>query len=466
MIKYFNDTLKLLRTKLYCEFEEKFKVSFGEQIKHTTYNIELDFRTFDPLNYYRSIQPLMVEKGKPKSLSETGQGMRNLILMALFRTYAEVFKDNAIIAIEEPEIYLHPHAQRSLATLFNELAKRGKQIFYSSHSGNFIAIEHFDRICLVEQCLDSSGQLCTQLRQVYVEDLLENRQKLHPDISMNPISIRERYSNICGLEHNEALFAKKIVLVEGETEEYSLPIYALKLGYDFDTNGVSIVNAHGKHNLDQFYQLYTAFGIPVYLIFDNDRGGKKNDSEQNVVLLRMLGKPECLVPEAVIEDKFAIIEGNFERAMREYLESIEPGKYKWLENEAKKQLGEKVGKGLMARFMAQKLTNTNKLEDQKHVGMDFLEFVESKKPITAASLKKADRIFLENSVVKIEFHKSSIHSDHISRKEALENLMKLAEEFLVEEISGVEVTFSNIPSFIRDIIRAIKMLENSERSSV
>ena len=54
--------------------------------------------------------------------------MRNLIVLALFRAYAKAFRGNAIFAIEEPEIFLHPHAQRSLATLFEELARAGNQV--------------------------------------------------------------------------------------------------------------------------------------------------------------------------------------------------------------------------------------------------------------------------------------------------------------------------------------------------
>lgn len=71
--------------------------------------------------------------------------------MALFRAYAQAFRGNAVIAIEEPEIYLHPHAQRSLATLFEDLAAKGSQIFYSTHSATFIDVARSDRVVLVER---------------------------------------------------------------------------------------------------------------------------------------------------------------------------------------------------------------------------------------------------------------------------------------------------------------------------
>ncbi len=359
----FDQALQLLKTERYSEFEQTFSRSFSEQIRRTTYQVALEFKTFDPLNYYRSIQPLLSEAGDLKHPIQAGQGMRNLILLALFRTYAKVFRDDAIIAIEEPEIYLHPHAQRSLATLFDELAQRGNQIFYSTHSGNFVDIERFDRICLVEKRPNAQGYLSTQVRQVSVDQLLERRQRLHPAVQISERGLRERYHNICALEHNEAFFARKIVLVEGETEEGSLPIFARALGYDLDAQGISIVNAHGKNNLDQLYQLYTAFGIPTFLIFDNDRGGQNSDLAANRVLLRLLEEPEIDVPDATVTSRYAILEGNFEKEMESSLKAVSPGRYQSLKNEALQEMGKNAGKGLIARYIAQKLVGENLVPD-------------------------------------------------------------------------------------------------------
>lgn len=350
----FEQAEEVLRTNLFRSFEDTLKEGFGEQLSRTSHDIGMEFRAFEPANYYRSMRPVLIEDGVRKSPGDVGQGMRNLVVLSLFRAYAKVFRGDAIIAVEEPETYLHPHAQRSLAAIFNELAEQGNQIFYSTHSGNFVDVSHFDRICLVERCPDPYGQPCTVVRQVSAEELLSNRQELYPDTRMSVTGLRERYRNIYGLEHNEAFFARKIVVVEGATEEYSLPIYARHLGYDFDANGVSVVNARGKASLDAFYQLYTAFGIPTYLVFDNDRDGSRAELQSNARLLKMLGETEVLEPEGVVCDGFAIIEGNYEDAMRCYLNEIEPDKYERLSSHASYVLG-RDSKGLRARFMAQKL---------------------------------------------------------------------------------------------------------------
>lgn len=358
----FAAAMKLLKTDRYTEFENTFSESFSEQIKRTTHQITMSFQTFDPLNYYKTIQTLLTENGESKNPAQAGQGMRNLILLALFRTYAKVFRDNAIIAIEEPEIYLHPHSQRSLHALFNDLALAGNQVFYSTHSGNFVDIQNFDRICLVEKSVDEEGDLSTKIRRVSAKQLLAERQKLYPSITFSELGIRERYNNICGLEHNEAFFAHEIILVEGETEKGVLPIFAKALGYDFDSEGISIVNGHGKKNLDQLYQLYNSFKIPIYIIFDNDRG-KQDEAIFNSILLKMLGQEESSMPDKVITYGFAILEGNFEKEMISYLEKIQQGKYEQLKNEASQELGGSAGKGLVARYMAKKLVQENLIPD-------------------------------------------------------------------------------------------------------
>jgi len=348
----FNRSLELLRTELFQEFEQTFRDNFDAQLKRTNYAVSMEFRTFDPLNYYRALFPLLTEDGKERDPAQAGQGMRNLILLALFRTYAKILRDDALIAIEEPEIFLHPHSQRSLHFLFKELARTGSQIFYSTHSGNFVDIEHFDHICLVEKRVDDEGDVSTQVRQVFVEQLLNERRRLYPGVDMSEESLRERYYNLCTLEHNEAFFARKVILVEGQTEEYALPVYAKALGYDLDTRGVSIVNAHSKNSLDQLYQLYAAFGIPVYLIFDNDLGGNESDLRMNEKLLQMLGREPQSAPPGEITEEYAILERDFEDEMKR---AIGSERYSELKSQALHLLGRNVGKGLIARYMARTL---------------------------------------------------------------------------------------------------------------
>ena len=359
----FRDTLHLLRTYEFERFEEELMSAFRDQIRHEQKALELEFKAFDPINYYKSINLLLSDGETPVPLVEAGDGMANMAILALFRAYAKRFRNEGILAIEEPELYLHPHAKRNLAKLFRQLADEGSQLFYTTHSSQFVDIEHFDEICLVERKVDEEGDLCTDIRQLSMQDFAHIRKNLFPDIPFTADSIRARYHNLCSLEHSEAFFARKIVVVEGESEEYALPIYAAALDYDFDTFGISIVNARGKTNLDSFYQLYREFKIPVYLIFDSDRGKKPKDfktsHDYNEILLRMLKVNPEREPEGRITKAFAISDPDFEA---EISSRTEDGLYLTLRSEALKELGTR-SKAIQARYVANKLVDHGKIPE-------------------------------------------------------------------------------------------------------
>ena len=90
-----------------------------------------------------------------------------------------------------------------------------------------------------------------------------------------------------------------------------MPIYARDSGIDFDALGVSAVSAGGKTNVDSLYHLYKGHELPVYVMFDNDRGGRAEDIAPNSVLTRMLGLEETDMPDGAVEAEYAILEGNF-----------------------------------------------------------------------------------------------------------------------------------------------------------
>jgi putative ATP-dependent endonuclease of OLD family len=54
----------------------------------------------------------------------------------------------------------------------------------------------------------------------------------------------ERYLEVT---RGEVLFARGVVLVEGNAEEYIIPILANLLGHDFDELGISVCSIAGTH---------------------------------------------------------------------------------------------------------------------------------------------------------------------------------------------------------------------------
>ncbi len=94
-----------------------------------------------------------------------------------------------------------------------------------------------------------------------------------------------------------------------------------------------------------------------------------------------------------------------------------------------------------------KATNSEESRSYSFTGSgleEFIRFVKSKKPITATGLEHAAKINVDNGILKIEFLSSSIHSDHLLRQDAQENLSKLSKEFFDQNLRvRVEVLSSS-----------------------
>jgi len=80
--------------------------------------------------------------------------------------------------------------------------------------------------------------------QLTINDMLNDLSAR--GITGTELGIRELYFNVFNPIINEGFFADKVVIVEGPSELYSIPIYSKCLGYDLDQNNVAVVHSDGK----------------------------------------------------------------------------------------------------------------------------------------------------------------------------------------------------------------------------
>ena len=89
--------------------------------------------------------------------------------------------------------------------------------------------------------------------------------KTYSDLPSNDdlIALREKYS-LC-------FPVKKLLIAEGITEEILLPVFAAKMGKNFNNNGIYILGAGGKSKSPSLYmKLKDRLKIPIILLFDSD----------------------------------------------------------------------------------------------------------------------------------------------------------------------------------------------------
>ncbi len=175
-----------------------------------------------------------------------------LALLPALENWLEQGSSGLVLMIEEPELFLRPHAQRALFRLLREFAGRGNQVLYSTHAASFLNVSRLDELALVER--DATG--VTRIRRPY------------------PLSQEEAFRALSEFdaERSELLLARAALLVEGRTEKLAFPFFFRALGYDADLEGVSIVECGGKPNIPVIAAVCNAVGIPYLVVHDRDAG--------------------------------------------------------------------------------------------------------------------------------------------------------------------------------------------------
>lgn len=343
----FAEVKKILEIPKFKEFEESFQTSFREHVLPNENDIEISFKAFDPKNYYKTISIIPKEYNEIKNIDQMGEGMKNLILISLFRAYAKTFPDATIFLIEEPELYLHPQGRADLFNLFRTLAENGSQIIYTTHSQEFVDLEFFDCVGIVKKkSNERSGE--TQIIQIVNAEFIKEWNKDTGKDAHNIEGVRQFMKNITNAEINKGFFAKKIVLVEGQTEKWLLPIYAKKLGLNFEKNNIEIVDVSGKSNLLKFWTIFRQFGYAIYVIFDGDKKTNTTASLNFRLTSYFLDKP-VEYPPTTIGTNFTVFEENIETELLGNIPNMEQ-----LMEEARSIYGIRKGrnKEICSRYLA------------------------------------------------------------------------------------------------------------------
>lgn len=153
------------------------------------------------------------------------------------------------IIFDEPEIHLHPHAKRTISNIIKESSLKN-QIICITHSTSFVFFDSITQIILVK---DNKGQS----EIIKIQDNYFDNSEI------------KKLLRISSPEQKEFLFAKAVLLVEGDTELGAIPIFARKLGHDLDERNISIISVD-SHFFATFVKMLKGFKIPHKIMCDRD----------------------------------------------------------------------------------------------------------------------------------------------------------------------------------------------------
>ena len=208
---------------------------------------------------------------------------------------------SVLLAIEEPELYQHPNRQRHLARVLLKLAMGGipgvarqTQVIYTTHSPLLVGLDRFNQVRICRKTRAGPEQpKCTRTVSASLDKVARTVWQADGATGQpyTSATLLPRLRSLMTPMLAEGFFADVVVLAEGEDDRAAIVAVAQALGKDFDSLGISVIQCGGKRSLDRPAAIFRELGIPIYLVWDGDKGVADAQPEDNHRLLRLLGQP-------------------------------------------------------------------------------------------------------------------------------------------------------------------------------
>lgn len=184
-IQNLSDEISRLKKEESKEVSDKISLKFQDILNEKNFSVCISptVELEKSITYRTTIVNENIPNAKSVDIMNSGTGLQSMYILALLEVWAEMaeIQDEAILLVEEPEVYLHPDYQRRMFSALRRIAD-SNQVIFTTHSPIMIA-----DIWLTESVrqvrLNDQGE--TQIEPVKIENIIDELGIRYEDV-LNP----------------------------------------------------------------------------------------------------------------------------------------------------------------------------------------------------------------------------------------------------------------------------------------
>lgn len=287
-----------------------FETKLSTNLAEWGVNLEVEVLSPNIDEVFRSSVNIWIHDGIKTDINRKGHGLQRALTFSLIKTLSEQVLEEASLEgqnrqvskssyfiFEEPELYLHPQAQKSLLYSLENLSLNS-QVVLCTHSSSLISLEKYKSIAIVRKDNETKETNITQ----YQEEILEEDEKKNFQLV-----------SWINQDRAELFFAKKVILLEGATEKTVIPYIAKKLGvfkYEY-----TLIDCGSKNNIPSYVKLLETFKIPYIAVYDKDHQTRKQQDAIDIAnrdsqkIEDLIDTGESIIFENDIEEELGMSAG-------------------------------------------------------------------------------------------------------------------------------------------------------------
>ncbi|MDD4121203.1 MAG: AAA family ATPase [Clostridia bacterium] len=191
---------------------------------------------------------IMIDDGTRTDIEFKGDGVKSLVALAILKDKYYI-KEASIIAIEEPEVHLHPAAIHQLVDVINSLA-RTNQVIITTHNPLFVSRNKLESNIIIDHNRAKTAKTINEIR------------------------------NVLGiLPSDNLIHANNLLIVEGENDKIALgallPELSPTIKSALTNHSLEIMAIGGASHLQYHLTTLKNFLCRYMVFFDYDEEGKK-----------------------------------------------------------------------------------------------------------------------------------------------------------------------------------------------